>query len=212
MNRQQCKELIQSRIAASGPAGITRIALMGDLLEWEFARVLKDLREGGHPIYMQRDSSGLRGSVYFATQEWKRAYAVVCLQAKKDRHNEKSKPRREAWYAANREKVLAKLKKQREEERLERVVSKPTKAQKPIKEKPQPKAKPVRVADTRPVSYAGALLTVAPTPKARFAVEIGPDHVSALDPQQCRPWALAAVRAATPAAPIRDDYLTYMIG
>ena len=45
------------------------------------------------------------------------------------------------------------------------------------------------VADGRPVDYGNVVPIVAKTPKPRFHVEIGPDHVSALDPQQCRPWA-----------------------
>jgi hypothetical protein len=39
-------------------------------------------------------------------------------------------------------------------------------------------------------------VTVAPTPKDRFAVELPRGHVSALDPQECRPWAQAATMEA----------------
>lgn len=37
--------------------------------------------------------------------------------------------------------------------------------------------------------YSRAVVTVALTPKDRFAVDLQPGHVSALDPQECRPWA-----------------------
>jgi hypothetical protein len=51
----------------------------------------------------------------------------------------------------------------------------------------KPKQAPAKFSGA--VDYSRAIVTVAPTPKPRFSVELAKGHVSALDPQECRPWA-----------------------
>ena len=164
--------------------------------------------------------------MFFATEEYRDAFASKVAADKKARVVKKDAargPHRRAWYLANRERVLAQKKAARDLAFPNRVQKTPAKSKPPkLKAAKQAKAKhtpkPITLAKTKgktpPVvfataeaDYSRAVVTVAPTPRPRFAVELAKGHVSALDPQQCRPWAMAAARQPVTAAIQPVEYL-----
>ena len=180
---------ILERIAASGPEGITRADLMTGGTEYQFMYTLEVLRAQGHKIICRQFRNGVK-TIYYRCEE----FAAVVDKAKADHRSAMNRARHKA-------KAMAKP-------RVKPYKPRKTRAQNAAANPitiVKPKQAPAKFSGE--VDYSRAVVTVAPTPKPRFAVELGNGHVSALDPRECRPWAMAAVRQPVTAAIQPGDYL-----
>ena len=213
-----CK--IRERIAESGPEGIGRPELMAGLAEWEMKRALRRAILDGAPLIFRRYHADGMAVMFFKCDADRAAFDAkntVEKKARKTVRDASRKAERVAWYYENHEHVLAQKRQLRAARAAERnAAPKKPKADKPPKYVPKPitfkRDKPKRetpsvVFANAKADYSRAVVIVAPTPKERFAVDLPPSHVSALDPQQCRPWAMAAARQPVTAAIQPGDYL-----
>lgn len=211
-----CK--IRERIAASGPEGIGRPALMAGLAEWEMKRALRRAILDGAPLIFRRYHADGVAVMFFKCEDDRAAFDAKNTAEKKARKAAREAARGEdrmAWYHANRARILE-TKRLWRAARAEARKAAPPKPPKPPKYTPKPltfkRDKPKSTAPSSAFAsatadYSRAVVIVAPTPKERFAVDLPPGHVSALDPQQCRPWAMAAARQPVTAAIQPGDYL-----
>jgi hypothetical protein len=198
---------IFERIAASGPEGIARPDLMEGLAEWEMKRALRRAILAGRPLIFRRYHADGVAVMFFKCEEDRAAFDAKNTAAKRQRKAAREAARGEdriAWYHANRARILE-TKRLWRAERAEKRAALPPKPKKPPKYVPKPitfkrespkRSTPSAVFANAEPDYSLAVVTVAPTPKERFAVELAKGHVSALNPQECRPWAQAATMGA----------------
>lgn len=170
------RALLEQRINAAGPGGVGRKDLMAGLSLGAFNQALRDVKAAGL-CFGSRGAA--RGQTrYFAQAEHRAAHRASCAPitpaAAAERRRAKNRERQQARRNARRNADPA-------------VTPKPaTPAKKPLFK--------VRLDDAAgPATYLPTCKhTVAPTPAPWWQVQ-GPVP-AAVDPQACRPWAVAAAR------------------
>lgn len=183
--------LILKRLRDAGDAGLTGAELGAGMPRLSFARSkCRAVKEGG--LFCARIRRQGECTRYFSTAKARDAF-VINLQAERQAQTDKAKAMRARPAKAERALQPAKVRKERPKvDRAPKPAPIPKKAT-PAAPKPAPLAFKQQEAD---YSRAVFIKCISGTDHRYSVRQLDPGHRSALNPAECRPWAMEALRTA----------------